>query len=326
MPTSVPTRALSGALVLAALSLPAFVSAQDETAQAYPSRPIRMLLGVPPGGGTDVLARIVGNHLSVRFGHPVIIDNRPGAGHSIATGMVARARPDGHTLMMANANHTLNPFVYAKLPYDTVRDFAPVTQVVTQPLVLIVHPSFPAASVKDLIAMARASPGKLTAGIAGTAGAGAIAMEIFRRVSKTDFVIVPYKGGAGALLAVLQGEAQFFFSSMTTGMGAIKSGKVKILATSNRTRMPGYPDIPTLLESGLPGIDVTPWEGLIAPAGTPRAIIVRLHGEIAAMLKQPEVLARLSDLGSAARGSTPEEFAAEIRQQLELFGSILKRP
>jgi len=326
MQASVLTSALGGALVLAALGLPAVASAQDETAQAYPSRPIRMLLGVPPGGGTDVLARIVGNHLSVRFGQPVIIDNRPGAGHSIATGMVARARPDGHTLMMANANHTLNPFVYAKLPYDTVRDFAPVTQVVTQPLVLIVHPSFPATSVKDLIAMARASPGKLTAGIAGTAGAGAIAMEIFKRVSKTDFVIVPYKGGAGALLAVLQGEAQFFFASMTTGMGAIKSGKVKILATSSRSRLPGYADVPTLLESGLPGIDVTPWEGLLAPAGTPRAIISRLHAEIASMLKQPEVLARLSDLGSAARGSTPEEFAAEIRQQLELFGSILKRP
>ena len=306
--------------------LPAGVWGQGSpsSVNSFPSRPIRLLLGVPPGGGTDVLARIVANEFLRNLGQPVVLDNRPGAGHTIASEIVASAQPNGYTLQMANANHTLNPFVYDKLPYDTERDFTFITQIVTQPLVLVVNASFPVSSTKDLIAMAKAKPGALSGGTAGTAGAGALTMQMFRQQTGTDFVVVPYKGGAQAVVGVLQGEVQFFFSSMTTSMAAIKSGRLKVLGTSSKVRLASLPDVATFQEAGLQGLDFAPWEGFIAPARTPRAVVDRLHREVVRLLKLPDVLASLAAGGSYPVGSSPDEFAAEIRHQLDLFSRVFK--
>jgi tripartite-type tricarboxylate transporter receptor subunit TctC len=300
------------------------VQAATPAGADYPTRPIRMLLGVPPGGGTDVLARIVSSDFLKHMGHPVIIDNRPGAGHAIASEIVAKAPPNGYTLLMANANHTLNPFVYDKLPYDTFRDFTFVTQVVTQPLVLVVNSTAPVNSIKELIALAKAKPGSLSGGIAGTAGAGALTMQVFRRQTGTDFVIIPYKGGAQAIMGVMQGEVHFFFSSMTTGMAMIKQGKLKVIGTSSVKRLEMMPDVPTFREAGLTGLDFSPWEGILAPAGLPRAVSDKIHREVVRMLKQPEVLANLAAGGSYPVGSSPDEFTAEIRTQLESFGKAFR--
>ena len=307
-------------------TMPVTTHAQrTSTAQdSYPSKPIRMLLGVPPGGGTDVLARIVSSEFLKSMGHPVIIDNRPGAGHAIASEIVAKAPPNGYTLLMANANHTLNPFVYDKLPYDTEKDFTFVTQVVTQPLVLVVSATSSINTIKDLIASAKTKPGAMSGGTAGTAGAGALTMQVFRKNTGTDFVIIPYKGGAQATMGVIQNEVQFFFSSMTTGMAMIKSGKLKVIGTSAKKRLESMPDIPTFREAGLNGLDFSPWEGILAPAKTPRAITEKLHREIVKMLKQPEVLSTLAAGGSYPVGSSPEEFTADVHAQLETFTKVFR--
>lgn len=311
---------------LAAVALPVTALAQRApgTQDNYPSKPIRMLLGVPPGGGTDVLARIVSGEFLKSMGHPVIIDNRPGAGHAIASEIVAKAPPNGYTLLMANANHTLNPFVYDKLPYDTEKDFTFVTQVVTQPLVLVVNATSPVNSIRDLVAAAKSRPGALSGGIAGTAGAGALTMQVFRKNTGTDFVIVPYKGGAQAVMGVIQNEVQFFFSSMTTGIPMIRAGKLKVIGTSAKKRLESMPDVPTFREAGLNGLDFSPWEGILAPAKTPRAITEKLHREIVKMLKQPEVLSTLAAGGSYPVGSSPDEFTADVHAQLETFTKVFR--
>ena len=316
----------SAALVFLMLGLQAGAAAQSspDRDNDYPVKPIRMLVGVPPGGSTDLVARIVASEFLKTFGQPVIIDNRPGAGHSIASAIVAKSAPNGYTLQMVNANHTQNPFIVGNLPYDTQRDFMPITQVVTQPLVLIVNASLPVASVKELIAMAKAKPGTLTGGTAGAAGAGALTMLMFQRQSGTDFVTVTYKGGGPALTALISGEVQFYFASMTASLGAIKSGKVKVLGTSSKTRLPSLPEVPTLLESGLVGLDFAPWDGMVAPARTPRAIIDRLYREVSRLLKLPDVLAKLSAAGSYPIGNTPDEFATEIKHQLDVVSRVFK--
>ncbi|OGA42316.1 MAG: hypothetical protein A3G24_11540 [Betaproteobacteria bacterium RIFCSPLOWO2_12_FULL_62_13] len=313
------------ALVMLGLQAGAAAQSRLHTSDSdYPSRPIRIVAGWPAGGGSDHIARIVAKHLTEGLGQQVIIDNRPGAGHTIALTIVANASPDGHTLQMVNANYTLNPFIYGKQPYDIKRDFAPVTQVVSHPLVLVVSASLPVASLKDLIAMAKAKPGALSAGTGGTAGAGAVTTEMFRYVSGTDFVTVPYKGGAQAQLAVVQGEVQFMIGTMTTTMPAIQSGKLKVLATSSKRRLPFFPDVPTFVESGLAGLDIRPWEGIVAPAKTPRPVIDRLHGEVVKMLKLPDIQAQLAKTSSEPIGSTPAEFSTQIQHQLQLFARIFR--
>lgn len=316
----------SAALVFLMLGLQAGAAAQSSPDRDtdYPAKPIRILVGVPPGGSTDLVSRIVANEFLKTFGQPVIVDNRPGAGHAVASAIVAKSAPNGYTLQMVNANHTQNPFIVDNLPYDAQRDFTPITQVVTQPLVLVVNASLPVASVKELIAMAKAKPGTLSAGTAGTAGAGALTTLMFKQQTGTDFVTVPYKGGGPALTGLLSGEVQFYFSSMTSSWGAIKNGKVKVLGTSSKTRLPAMPEVPTLLESGLVGLDLAPWDGLVAPAKTPRAIVDRLYREVSRLLKLPDVLAKLSAAGSYPIGNTPDEFAAEIKHQLDVVGRVFK--
>ena len=316
----------AAALVLLMLGWQTGAAAQSSPGRDYdyPNKPIRMLVGVPPGGSTDLVARIVASEFLKTFGQSVIIDNRPGAGHSIASAIVAKSAPTGYTLQMVNANHTQNPFFIENLPYDTQRDFTPITQVVTQPLVLIVNASLPVASVKELIAMAKAKPGTLSGGTASAAGAGALTMLMFKLRSGTDFVIVPYKGGGPTLNALISGEVQFYFASVTTSWGAIKSSRVKVLGTSSTKRMSSMPEVPTLLESGLAGIEFAPWDGMVAPAKTPRTIIDRLYREVSRLLKLSDVLAKLSEAGSYPIGNTPDEFAAEIKRQMDVVSRVLK--
>ncbi len=216
-----------------------------------------------------------------------------------------------------NANHVLNPFVYGKLPYDTEREFAPVTQLVTQPLVLTVAASFPTASVKDLIAVLKSKPGALSASSSGTAGAGAMTTAMLRMQTATNYVIVPYSGGAPAMVALLAGEVQFYFPAISTGMSTIKSAKVKVLATSSKKRLAYLPDVPTFAESGLARLDVVPWDGVVAPAKAPRAIVNRLQRELVKVLNLPNVAAHMTASGSEPIGSTPDAFAIEIKEQLK---------
>ena len=291
---------------------------------SYPDKPIRLLVGVPPGGSTDIVARIITGKLSELLGQQVIIDNRGGAGGVIAADIVAHASPDGYTLLFAHASFTTLPFLQQSLPYDPIRSFTPITQASMQPLVITVHPSLPINSVKDLIAYAKAHPGKLNIGIAGAGGAGHIASEFFKQLTGTNIVLVIYKGGGPAQMAQLGGEVQLMFASTATAIAFINQGKVRPLATSARQRLPYLPDVPTFEEGGVKGLRISPWQGLIGPAGLPRAMVDRLHAETVNLLRLPDMRERLAKAGTDPIGSTPEEFAAEIKRELEEFGTVIR--
>lgn len=291
---------------------------------AYPQRPIRLIVPVATGGATDIVARIVANRLSQVLPQQLVIDNRAGAGGIIGTEIAARALPDGHTLLFAYASHTIMPFLSNKVPYDPDRDFAAIGQVGASPLVLTVHSAFPAANVKELVALARAKPGQVRAAAPGMGGVGHIAAEIFKQVSKTDIETIIYKGGAPAQLALAQGEVQFVFATPPAAMAQIKAGRVKILATSAAERLPYLPEVPTFAEAGLPGIDVMPWQGFLAPARTPRAIITQFNATLNSVLQEADARAKLAVAGSDVVPSTPEALGAKIRKELDYFSRVIK--
>ncbi len=303
------------------LALPAAAGAQQA---AYPQRPIRLIVPVATGGATDIVARIAASRLSQVLGQQMVIDNRAGAGGIIGTELVARAAPDGYTLLFAYASHTIMPFLSRKVPYDPDRDFAAMGLVGASPLVLTVPISLPANNVKELVAMARAKPGAVRAGAPGMGGVGHIAAEIFKQVSETDITTVIYKGGAPAQLALAQSEVHFVFATPPAAMAAIKAGRVKVLATSAQERLPFLPDVPTFAEAGLPGIDVMPWQGFLAPAQTPRAIITQFNGALNGMLKESDMISKLAVAGSDVLTSTPEAMAAKIRKELAYFSRVIK--
>ena len=291
---------------------------------AYPQRPIRLIVPVATGGATDIVARIVANRLSQAMSQQIVIDNRAGAGGIIGTEIAARAAPDGYTLLFAYASHTIMPFLSRKVPYDPDGDFAAIGQVGASPLVLTVNAAFPAANVKELIAMARAKPGQVRAAAPGMGGVGHIAAEIFKQMSKTDIETIIYKGGAPAQLALAQGEVQFIFATPPAAMAQIKAGRVKILATSASERLSYLPDVPTFAEAGLPGLDVMPWQGFLAPARTPRAIITQFNGTLNGILQEPDMRAKLAVAGSDVVPSTPEALGAKIRKELDYFSRVIK--
>ena len=303
------------------LALPAAAGAQQA---AYPQRPIRLIVPVATGGATDIVARIAASRLSQVLGQQMVIDNRAGAGGIIGTELVARAAPDGYTLLFAYASHTIMPFLSRKVPYDPDRDFAAMGLVGASPLVLTVPISLPANNVKELVAMARAKPGAVRAGAPGMGGVGHIAAEIFKQVSETDITTVIYTGGAPAQLALAQSEVHFVFATPPAAMAAIKAGRVKVLATSAQERLPFLPDVPTFAEAGLPGIDVMPWQGFLAPAQTPRAIITQFNGALNGMLKESDMISKLAVAGSDVLTSTPEAMAAKIRKELAYFSRVIK--
>ena len=293
-------------------------------AQQYPEKAIRMIVPFGTGSTTDTLARIVGQKFTETWGQPVVIDNRGGAGGNIGTEMVAKAAGDGYTLLMAAGSHAINPSLYGKLPYDAVRDFAPVTLIGSAPQLLIASMGLSANSVRELIALAAARPGQLRYASGGNGSPSHLAMELFKSMARVDMVHVPYKGGDPVLVALLSGEMHLYFGNIRAMMPQVRAGKLKALAVTSPKRSPAVLDIPTIAESGLPGYSMMAWWGLLAPAATPKAIVSQLQAEVARMLKEPALRERLAAVGIDAVGSSPEEFGAYIRQEIRTWSKVVK--
>ena len=296
----------------------------DVGAQGYPNRAIRIVVAFAPGGGADTNARIVGQKLSEQLAVPVLVDNRPGAGSMLGTELVARAAADGHTLLMGSSEFAVNPSLQPKIPYDTLRDFAPIAQTVSSQYVLSTHPSVPVKTVRELIALAKARPGQLNYGSAGVGSASHLAGELLQFMTGTRLVHIPFKGAGPATIALLSGEFDFMFSSTTAAVAQIKSGKLRAIAVTGPKRFSELPDTPTVSEAGVPGFVITGWFGVLAPAGTPREIINKLGAEIVKVVKLPAVQERFASLGTVPVGNSPEEFAAFLRVEIEKWSRVVK--
>jgi tripartite-type tricarboxylate transporter receptor subunit TctC len=310
-------------LVAFILALGAFGFAH---AQSYPSRPVKMVVGFPPGGGTDVVARIIAPGLGENLGQPVVIENRPGATGTVAAAMVARSPADGYTIMMGHVSvNAIAPSLFPNLQYDVLKDFAPVTLAAAVPHFIVVHPSLPVHSIRELIAYAKERPGKLSFPSAGNGSTPHLAGEIFKAMAGVDLVHVPYKGTGQSVADLLAGQHQVGFDTAPASAGYVRSGKMRVLGVSSAKRLPEYPDVPTVAESGVPGYEVITWYGVFAPGGTSGAIVNRLHDGIARAMEAPNAHARLAEAG--ADGSitrTPEDFAAIVRADTARYAKIVK--
>ena len=294
-------------------------------AQAYPNKPVRLVVPFPPGGTTDILARSVAQKLYEAWGQQVLIDNRPGAGGNIGTEIVAKAVPDGYTLLMGTVGtHAINSSLYSRLPFDPVKDFAPVTLVASVPNVLVVHPSLPAKSVKELIALIKAKPGELTFASSGNGTSIHLAGELFKSMTGTTMLHIPYKGSAPALTDLLGGQTNMMFDNLPSSIQHIKSGKLRALAVTSSHRSSALPDVPTVAESGVPGFEASSWFGVLAPAGTPREIVNKINADIVKALSAPEIRERLSGQGAEPVGNTPEQFAAYIKAESAKWAKVVK--
>jgi tripartite-type tricarboxylate transporter receptor subunit TctC len=294
-------------------------------AQQYPSRPIRMLIGFPPGGGTDIIGRIVAQKLSENLGQPIIAENRGGATGLVAAELAARAAPDGYTLMMAHISAmSILPSLYPKMAYDTAKDFAPITQAGIGPNLLVVHPSLPVRSVKDLIALARARPGQLHYASPGSGSVQHLSGELFKLQSKVDMLHVPYKGSGQSIVDLIAGHVQLNFDAVPVVLSHARQGRLRALAVTSAKRSALLPDIPTVSEAGVAGFDMSTWWGLVAPAAVSKDIIAKLHAETVKTLKLPEVRERLGSVGAEPGGNTPDEFGAFIRSETAKYARIVK--
>jgi tripartite-type tricarboxylate transporter receptor subunit TctC len=309
---------------LAAGALAVLMFAGAAAAQSYPSRQIRYIVGFSAGGGTDVVARLIANHLTPALGQQVFVDNRPGAASNIAAEMVATAPPDGYTIFMGTISTSSNRTLYRNLKYDALKDFAPVTQVLSTPFLFAVHPSLPPQNLKAFIAFAKARPGQLNYASAGNGSGAHLFSEMFRMMTGVDIVHVPYKGAAPATIALLAGETMFKLDNIVTTLKLARSGKLRALAVTTMQRSSAAPEIPTMHEAGVPGYDANAWFGVFAPAGTPPAIVGRLNAEIAKILKEPKVRSTLLALGGEPVGSTPAEFGAFFRNEVEKWGKVIR--
>jgi tripartite-type tricarboxylate transporter receptor subunit TctC len=292
--------------------------------QPYPSKAIRLLVTYPAGGGADTMARLVAPRLAEALGQPVVVENRGGASGTIAADLVAKAAPDGYTLMLDAANHAVNPSLLPKLPYDPDKAFAPVTLLALFPNVLVVHPAFPVSSVKELIAKAKAEPGKIAFASSGNGSAQHLAAELFRQRAGLEMVHVPYKGGGPALIDVMAGQVPLYFGNMASALPHVKNGRLKALAITAAKRSPAAPELPTVAESGMPGYQVYEWNAIFAPAGTPAAIVNRLQAEIAKAVKIPEVRERMLALGGEIVASSPADLGAWVREQSASWSRVIK--
>ncbi|TDF63563.1 tripartite tricarboxylate transporter substrate binding protein [Cupriavidus sp. L7L] len=310
---------LAGMLAAGSLAVPFTAGAET-----WPARPIQLLIPYPPGGSADLLARPVAARLQEKLGQPVVLDYRPGAGGTIATQALARAKPDGYTLIMVLAAHAINASLYPKLPYDTRKDFAPVSLVANLPMILAGSSSLRANNVQELIAEARANPGKLTFASAGNGNTGHLAGELFDSVAGIKMTHVPYKGSAQVVTAMLSGEVQLTFDSISTTLPHVKSGKLRALAVTGSQRAAVAPDVPTLAEAGVPGIGITGWYAVLAPAGTPQPVVDRLSTEIATVLRQPELKASLATNGYEPVGSTPAALRTHIDAEINRWSKVVK--
>jgi tripartite-type tricarboxylate transporter receptor subunit TctC len=302
-----------------------FVVATSAAAQAYPTKPIRLIVPFAPGGGNDNVARLVGKRVEESLGKPIVVDNRPGAGGVLGAEAAAKSPPDGYTLFLGGVgSHAVNPNLIRNLPYDPIKDFAPVTLLAQAPLVLVVHPSVPARNIAEFIAYARKNPGKLNFASNGNGSSSQLAAVMFDSMAGVEMVHVPYKGLSPALTDLLSGDVQVMFSSVVAIVPHIKAGKVRALAVTGKTRLALLPEVPTLAESGLKGYEASSWYGILAPAGTPREIVVKLGAEFSRAVRQPEVARSLVAEGADPVGSTPEEFAAHIRAELARLGKVIR--
>ena len=293
-------------------------------AQTYPSKPVRIIVPFGTGGSTDVVFRILGPKLAELLGQQVVIDNRPGAAGSIGIGFVAKSPPDGYTLGVATLAYVANPFVLGKLPYNTEKDLAPVSLVTMVPLVLTVHPSVPARSVKAFIALAKAKPGSLNYASAGNASANSLASEQFKYLAGINVTHVPYKSAGAAVVSIVGGETAVMVATLPSVIEHFKTNRLIPLGVSTLKRDPTLPDVPTMDEAGVPGYEVFEWQGVVVPAGTPAAVISRLHQEIVRSLAQPEMKARIASVGAREVGSTPEELALHIKKELAIWEKVVK--
>jgi len=294
------------------------------TAQPYPSKPIRMVVAQSPGGNADFIARLFAQRLGERLGQQFVVDNRPGAGGTIAAELVARAAADGYTLLLAPTAYGINPALYAKLPYDPQRDLAPISLLASSSAVVVVNPQLQVRTVAELIALAKSHPGKIHYGSSGVAAANHLAGELFRSMAGIDIVHVPYKAATAALVDLTGGRIQLMFASPPSVMGLLRGGKLRAIATAGTKRAAQLPEVPTVIESGLPGYQNTIWQALLAPGRTSKTVIDRLHGEIAGIIKQPELLERLQADGSEPIGSTPSELAEHISAEIARWTKVVK--
>jgi tripartite-type tricarboxylate transporter receptor subunit TctC len=311
-------------IALIALAWATQVTAAD-SGQSYPNRPVRFIVPFAPGGSTDTLARTVGQKLGEALGEQVVVDNRSGGNGNIGTDLVAHAAPDGYTILLGYiANLAIGPSLYAKLPFDPVKDLAPVTQLAVAPNILVVHPSVPAKNFKEFIAYAKANPQKVNFASAAVASPGHLAGELLNHAAGIHMQHVPYKGSGQAVVDVVGGQVQVMVSGMSSVMPHIKAGRLRALAVTGAQRSPAVPDIPTIAESGFPKFEATAWYGVLVPARTPKAIVTRLHDEIVRALKMPDVKERLESVGFEIVGSTPEAFGAYIKSEIVKWAPVVK--
>jgi tripartite-type tricarboxylate transporter receptor subunit TctC len=293
-------------------------------AQAYPTKPIRIIVGSSAGGGGDIMARLVAAPMSAALGQQVIVDNRPGAGGNIGADIVAKSAPDGYTLLFVFSGHVTNPSLYPKLPFDTVRDFAAVTMLATNESVLVVHPSVPANSVKELIALAKQNPGKYSIA-ALPSSSQHLGSELFKLQAGINLLFVPYKGNAAALTDLLGGQVQVMFNTLAISLPHVKSGKLRALAVAGARRSRLAPDLPTVSEAGLPGFSFNGWYGIVAPAKTPRPIVTQLNQTLIKIVRSPDVVERMAGMGNEPVGSTPEEFDRLIREEIPKWAKVIRQ-
>ena len=291
--------------------------------QAYPAKPVRIVIGFVPGGGTDTIARVISKKLADTWPQPLVVENRPGADGSIATEIVAKSPADGYTLVMITNAHTITPF-QRKLNYDPVKDFAPVTLTASTPNLLVVHPSLPVKTVKEFIAFAKSHRGQLTFGSSGTGTSPYLAMELFKSMTDINIVHVPYKGTGAAVIDLMGGHIQVMFGSVSGTLPFVRSGKLRALGISTAQRWPTLPEIPTVSESAVPGFEAATWYGVLAPAGTSTAIVSKLQTDMAAVLNVPDVRKTVLDMGFTAVGNTPAEFAEVIRNDMARWGKLIR--
>ena len=291
----------------------------------YPAKPVRFVVPFPAGGPLDIVARAIGQELSKSWGQPVIIDNRPGAGGNIGADLVAKAPADGYTILMgAVSTHAINVSLYNKLPYDPIRDFAPVTLITSVPNVLVVHPSVPVKNVQELIALAKARPGQLNFASGSTGSAGHLAGELFKSMAGVDMTHIPYKGAAPDVIDLMAGQVSLMFDNMASALPYIKAGRVRALAVTTLKRSPLLPQLPTISEVGLRGFDISTWFGIFAPAGTPPDVVAKLNTEIVRILHTPEMKERLAALGAEPIGNKPDEFSAFIKAEIPKYAKVIK--
>ncbi len=313
----------ASALFSAVLAMAAGAAPAGAAPAAYPERPVRLIVGFPPGGAADILGRIAAQQLTDGLGQQVVVDNRGGAGGLIATEIAAKGNPDGYSLLFTSIPHVINPYLYRKVNYDALKDFAPVIQFVAVPLMMASHPALPAASVKELIAHAKAKPGDINYGSAGSGSSSHLAMELFKSMAHVDLVHIPYKGTGPLIIDMLSGQIKVTIASAVPLSPQVKGGRLKGLAVTSPRRSPAFPELPAIAEA-VPGYEVVNWFGILAPAGAPKSAIARINAELNRALKSPELVKLLNARGADPVGGSPEDFSKVIRTDYAKWGKVVK--